>query len=271
MAPPRYESTQVSLPRPGRGLTIVLVGLLAIWLMFAAALNWGGGSERLFLLFCGNTERILDGEIWRLFTAPLMHMPQGSIGHILMALLGLYFLSPSLEEMWGTGRFLRFLGMSALIAYGLQLVVGLVLYGSEPGKLVGSYWFGALPVVTAIAIAWALSFRGRTVRLMFVLPVSSRGLILFVVGMTLMYVIADARTPSGHIAPFGGMLAGFLLGGGTPSPLRRFYLKLRLAQLDSEAQRARTQRKQRVGQSSLRVLRGGRNDDDKGPDRDLLN
>ena len=31
--------------RPGKALTGVMVTLLALWLMFAVAVNWGGGSE----------------------------------------------------------------------------------------------------------------------------------------------------------------------------------------------------------------------------------
>lgn len=271
-----------SLPRPGRALTYVMVGLLSVWLMFAAAINWAGASEEVFLLFCGNTERILSGEIWRLFTAPVMHAPSGGIGHILFALVGLFFLTPILEQRWGGARTLRFLFFSGLIAYGLQMAVELLL-PSVAARLVGHYWFGAFPVVHAIAIAWAMTFKGQTVRLMFVLPVTSTGLIAFVVAISLLRVIAVSQAPEGLLSPFGGMFAGWLLGGGTPSPLRRAYLKLRLAQLDREAAQARLRRRQRAGQSSLKVIEGGRSrrkgkghesgegGDGKGPDGHLLN
>ena len=92
-------------------------------------------------------------------------------------------------------------------------------------------------VVVFVAIAWALSFRGQTVRLWFVLPVSSRGMVFFIVAMSFLRVVAAAPGPEGLLSPFGGMLAGWLLGAGTPSPLRRVYLKFRLAQLDREAAR----------------------------------
>jgi hypothetical protein len=115
---------------------------------------------------------------------------------------------------------------------------------------------------------------------MFVLPVSSTGLILLVVGMSLMYLIVGAQAPSGHIAPFAGMGLGWLLGGGTPSPLRRFYLKYRLAQLELETKREGADRKLKVKQSGLRVIEGGRSggsqnddddDDDQGDSGKLLN
>jgi membrane associated rhomboid family serine protease len=211
--------------------------IFGLWLMFAVAINWGGASEHVFLLFCGNTELILQGEIWRLFTAPLLHPYSGSPFYVLSILLGFYFLSPSLEEAWGSGRFVRFLASAAVTAYTFQLLLELVLPASLSAKLVPDYWFGAIPVVEAIAIAWALTFKGRTVNLFFVLPVSSRGLILFVVAMSVLYLIAGAMGPAGLIAPFGGMLSGWMLGG-KPSPLRKAWLKYRLAKLDLEAKRA---------------------------------
>jgi len=277
------SQTTMTLPKPGKALVRVMVALFAIWLMFAIAVNWAGASGEVFLLFCGNTELILEGEVWRLFTAPLIHFPQGNIGHILFVLLGLYFLTPTLEERWGGARTVRFLFFSGVLAYAVQVVFELVLPADIAAKLVntgvrdasGPYWFGAFPVVEAVAIAWALTFRGQVVRLFFVLPVTSRGLILFVVGISLLRVIAASTAPEGLIAPFGGMAAGWLLGAGTPSPLRRAYLKVKLAQLDREATRGSEQRKKRVQGSSFRVIDGGQGkddkSDDKGPDGRWLN
>lgn len=257
---------QGAFPKPGRVLRAVLIGVFAVWLAFAIGLNWAGVPESAFMALTGNTEAILHGEVWRLFTAPWMHTPVGTLGHVLSALLGLYFLSPSLEERWGGRRFAQFLFFSAVIAYSLQVLAEIALPLSASARLVPEHWYGAMPVVEAVAIAWALSFKGQVVRLFFVLPVSSRGLILFVVGVSVMYVIIAAQTPSGLVAPFGGMLAGWLLGGSSPSPLRRAWLKLRLAQLDAEARREAKVRKSRAGKSGLRVIEGGaKGDSDAGP------
>jgi membrane associated rhomboid family serine protease len=267
--------------RPGKALTGVMVALLAVWLLFAIAINWGGASLDLFALFCGNTARILDGEVWRFFTAPFMHEPTGTIGHILFALFGLFFLGPNLERTWGSGRMLRFLALSAIIAYGLQMLLQVVLPASLADKLVGPYWYGSFPVLEAIAIAWALSFRGQTVRLFFTIPVTSSTLIGVVIAMSVLRVLAASQQAEGLLSPFGGMLAGWLLGGGTPSPLRRAYLKLRLAQLDREASRNNARRGARRRDAPLRVIEGGRGKggqgpddrgpDDRGPDGRLLN
>lgn len=254
------ESPLGTLPRPGKTLRAVLIGVFAIWLAFAIGINWAGAPPAAFAALCGNTDAVLRGEVWRLLTAPLMHEPT-SVGHILSSMLGLYFLSPSLEQRWGIRRFGWFLFLSAVSAYTLQMLAELALPASVAVRLVGEYWYGGIPVIEAIAIAWALNHRGQHVRLFFVLPVSSQGLMLFVIGMSVMYLIIAAQTPSGLIAPFGGMLAGWLFGGGTPSPLRRAWLKLRLAQLDAEARREARARRSRVGRSNLRVIEGGRHRD----------
>ncbi len=260
------------LPRPGKALKATLLTLFAVWLAFAVAINWGGASMELFALFVGSNELILQGQVWRLFTAPLLHHPQ-MLGSILFMLLGLYFLSPSLESAWGAKRYVGFLIWSAMISYGVQLLVWMLLPGSIATKLVPPYWFGALPVVEAIAIAWALSFKGQTVRLMMLVPVSSRTLVLFVVGTSILAVVALSDLPSGLIAPFGGMLAGWLLGGGSPSPMRRWWLHRRLAATQAELERERHRRRKRVASSGLKVIDGGEEDTDRsvpdsGPRRD---
>jgi membrane associated rhomboid family serine protease len=247
----------MALPPIGRGVKIAIATLFSIWLVFAIAINWGNASEQVFLLFCGNTQSLLHGQVWRLFTAPLLHMPSGNVSHILFTVLGLYFLAPTLESNWGSARTLRFLFLSGVLAYATQALLELVLPASFAAKLIPDYWFGATPVLEAVAIAYALTFRGNTVRLMFLFPVTSTGLIWFVVGINVLYMIAAARPPEGLIAPFGGMFAGWLLGGSTPSPLRRAYLKLRLKQLDRQATQEGRARAARAKSAPFKVIEGG--------------
>jgi membrane associated rhomboid family serine protease len=264
---------QLGLPRPGKAMIGLMLAITAIWLMFAVGLNWGGASMSVFQLFTGNTPAILHGEVWRLFTAPLLHNPDDfwdPVGSV----IGLYFLGTRLEETWGTGRFLRFVALSAIGGYAAQMLVQLLLPASVGARLVPDHWFGLAPAIAAVAIAWALTFRGQIVQLFFVLPVTSGVLIASVIGFAVLRVIIAKTQPEGLLAPFGGMLLGWLLGGGTPSPLRKAWLKLRLAQLESKGARAGGPRKPRRNPGGLRVIPGGRADDDddgKGPDGRWLN
>lgn len=260
------QSEQLGLAKPGPALKGVLLTLFLIWVTFALALNWGGASEKLFLLFVGNADAILSGEVWRLVTPLFMHMPTQTISHIFSVLLGLYFLGNALEQSWGSRRFLSFLLLTGVLSYLVQFVAALVLPQFFRDKLIPSQWFGAMPVVDAVAIAWALSFKDKTVLLFFVLPVSSRGLLLLVIGMNVLMVIVDATNLAGHVALFAGMGFGWFLGGGTPSPARRWLLKLRLKHLATEQAKIKQERKGRVQKSSLRVIEGGRAKQDSSSD-----
>jgi membrane associated rhomboid family serine protease len=245
------------LPRPGKVLRVVLVLLLGLWLISALLVNWGNQGSEWFLLLAGNTSAIREGQAWRILSAPFLHVPTGTIGHIFSALLGLFFLGPSLESSFGSARFARFLFLTATLSYATQFGLSLLLGPEISSKLVPDMYFGAMPAVEAVAIAWANTFRGRTVNLFFVIPVSTGGLIAFVVGVNVMYLIAGAVPPSGHIALFAGMGWGYLLGGGTPSPLRALYLRYRLSRLETEA---RSERERRTKKSGLRVIQGGSKD-----------
>jgi membrane associated rhomboid family serine protease len=265
----------LELPRPGKALIGLMVLVTALWLTFAIGLNWGGASPALFAALTGDTGAIMHGEVWRLLTAPLLHLPFGGDGvwHLLSTLIGLYFMAPTLEALWGPARMLRFIALTTILAYVLQMLIELALPGRLAARVVADHWFGLTPAIGAIAIAWACTFKGQVVNLFMVLPVSSRMLILAVIGFGLLRLAAAQMPPEGQLAPFGGMFFGWLLGGGSPSPLRKAWLKLRLGQLEREERRQGARKKPRPNPGGLRVLPGGRadDDDDKGPDGRWLN
>jgi len=269
------EGSGFELPRPGKALIGLMVAITALWLTFAIGLNWGGAPASVFWLLAGDTRGILHGELWRVFTAPLLHTPFGRAGvaHLIFSLMGLYFLAPSLEARWGAARTLRFIALTSMLAYLLQMLVALALPARVAARMVDDQWYGLLPAVAAISIAWACTFKGQVVRVMMVLPVSSRTMIFVIIGLGLLRLAAAEVPEEGLLAPFGGMFFGWLLGGGTPSPLRKAWLKLRLGQLERAEQRQNTRHKPRANPGGLRVLPGGRadDDDDKGPDGRWLN
>src|SRR5688572_6933449 len=224
-------------------------------------MNWAGVSSAPFEALTAAQGALLQGQVWRLCTAALLHAPN-DVGHILGALLGLYFLGANLESRFGSRRFAGFLFWAATLPYLIQATILVVLPAGLGAKLAPFAPFGAMPAVEATAIAWAFSFRGRTVNLFFVLPVTSTGLVWFVVGFSILALIAAQTPPSGHLALFAGMGLGYLLGGGTPSPLRRWYLAGRLRNLEREVDSEARKRRKRAG--GLRVIPGGR--DPKDPD-----
>jgi membrane associated rhomboid family serine protease len=246
------EQMTMQLPRPGKALIGTMMLLVAVWVVLAASVNWLGGGPTLLGLLAGNAEAIREGQVWRLFTAGLIHDPTG-LGHIMMTLIGLYFLGPTLESRWGGQRMVFFLIVSTVMSYCFQFAAESLLPAWMVAKLGQEYWIGATGAVEAIAVAWALSNRAQTINLFFVLPITGMGLFYTVVGFSLAYVLLGARTHEGLITPFGGMVAGYLFGSGTPSPARRILLKARYFWI---SRRAANYRRTSSG-PKLRVIEGG--------------
>jgi membrane associated rhomboid family serine protease len=252
------ERFVVGFPRPGKALVGAMLAVFVTWLFFALFLNWGAIGRDLFDALVGS-DAIFDGQVWRLVTAPLIHHPSGNgaTSHMLSTVMGLYFLGAPLERSWGGRRFVLFLLASGALGALLQAIVGVLV-----PPLHRFVFYGGLGVVDAVAVAWALSFRDQQVRLFFVLPVTGRGLLWFVVGLNVLYAIAFEQKHEGIVTPFGGMLAGWL--GSDGSPLRRLYLRLRFRRLQAQSESLRGLRtSSRDVRPKLRVVEGGAGKRDK--------
>jgi hypothetical protein len=104
------------------------------------------------------------------------------------------------------------------------------------------------------------------VQLFFVLPISATGLLFFVIGVSVLGLIARSHPSEGIVTPFGGMLAGYLFGAGNVPPVKRLWLKLRYGWLLARAARYRASR------PDLRVIDGGgRTERQQKPDKRWLN
>ena len=271
------DYAQPAFPRPGRIVMVLMCVIGGLWLAFAVGMHWAGVTEDVFLLFCGSTPALLHGQLWRVFSAPLMQAPT-QFWHVFGVLLALYFFATPLEQQWGQGRFVRFvLGLMLLPALA-QVLVDLALPASISRYLSEGYWFGGLALASGLTVAWALNFQGGVVRLYGILPVSPRMLILMVIATPFGFLIFREPPAEGIAGLLAGCLGGWLLGGGTPSPLRRYWLKFRIGRLDAEVQRETAQRRKRVERSKLKVIEGGRGSADdsgetggRGPDGRWLN
>lgn len=252
------EQVSLGFPRPGKALIGMMIAVTCIWVMFSLGMNWAGAGGGVLAPFLGDASAVLHGQVWRLFTAALIHSPQDP-GHLLMTVLGLYFLGTSLEDRWGARRMVFFLLGSAAFAFSLQVALGALV--PTVGQQV---FYGGLGMVEAIAVAWALAHRDATVRLFFVIPVTGTMLLVFIFVLSVLNVIAKRAPPEGLITPFGGMLAGYLFGDF--SPLRRYLLQLRFRRLtaQSAALRGATAARSRPAGPPLRVLPGGQ----KSPPKD---
>jgi membrane associated rhomboid family serine protease len=225
----RSQTVSLGLPKPGRGLKAVLVAILVLGLYSAFVGAWLPRGFDVFDALACDIDKLRHGQLWRIVTSGLLTSPD-HYGHLVFTLLGLYFLAPDLERRWGLGRFLRFLGY-AVVAGNLAVlfVDELTPPGTQlrfhPGQV-----YGASAAIAAIAVAWSRDNAEMTVQMFFVVPMRGKWLFWITVGFCVLDLIYPTALPEGVVAPLGGVAAGILFGG-SPSPARSLYLRLKLALL----------------------------------------
>jgi membrane associated rhomboid family serine protease len=270
------EIATISFPRPGRAIKGVLIAIAILAVLGAIVVNYAPGPPlggEIFAWLAFQPHLVLTRP-WTLLTSGFLTSPTG-VGHALWSLLGLYFLTTDLEKRWGGARLLRFLAAAILFGNLAILLATLVLPFDHP-IFHPPLAFGPFAAIAATAIAWAKDNGHRQIRLFFVLPVSGRALYWLTIGLAVLSPLFLQGTPEGAFAPLGGIAAGVLLGG-TPSPLRAVWLRIKLAffrrrsggGLDVESilhpERARHSKTHRRGTPSLRVVKGGADNDHSRP------
>jgi membrane associated rhomboid family serine protease len=278
-----------AFPKPKRALWIVMIAMFALGIFTALLGTWVGPSGSLVFEALGYKPGHTLARPWALLTSGLLTDPE-HWSHLALSLLGLYFLGASLEQRWGSWRFARFLAFSVIIGNLTVLAVSLVVplaaaapadpsgptveasyvtaqFGLSSAALLRfhpGFVFGPTAAVTAIAVAWSREFAQSTVNLFFFFPVRGRVLFWVTIGFCVLNLIYPALLPEGVVAPFGGVIAGLLLGG-TPSLARTAWLHLRLALLRrrttnlnvDDVLSPKPKRRPRAGAPPLRVVPGG--------------
>lgn len=160
-------------------------------------------------------------QVWRLVTYQFLHDPTGMF-HIVLNMIGLFFLGPALEQHWGSRRFLPFYlgcGVAGALVYYLLVAIRLL----PPIPMVG-----ASGAILGVLAACAILFP-RFVIVFFVFPVPIR---IGAVILTLVYllaVITQRGNAGGDAAHLGGMAAGAIYVF-SQSWRDKFKLKLRAGQ-----------------------------------------
>ncbi len=260
-----WSATFGSSLGPGTRGLLVAVGVVGI----LGALSAQGTGSAFALLACVH-ERVLHGEIWRLVTASLLTAPQ--LTHLLFTLLGFYIFAPSIEQRWGTRRFLAFLLQVSVFAFGFESLTSGVLPRVGSGV---NYGPGLL--LSALTVAWGRENPRAEIRLFFVLPVKGSAMVWVTVGFALLGLVYPGDVPEGSLGILVASGLGVVLAG-SPSPLRRAWLQLRLRSLEAQGKRVKMPEPPRATKravSHLRAIPGGRDDDEddtkRGPGGRWLN
>ncbi len=210
------------------------------------------GTGDLLRLVIFNPSQVLDSaRIWTPFT--YLFLDSDPVNLLLYEVFGLWVFASPLEHRWGARRFLYFFfgtgtGAALLTTLLGAKVLALRAYPAFPG----TYVAGA-----AILVGWVLTNWYATAYLL-VFPVRAPFLLLFAVGVPVLYIIQGVWEP--FVPVLAAMAIGYFMLRKGVSP-RRAYLHLRSWWIDRQLKhRAR----------HLRVIPPpDRDRDRKGPDRYL--
>jgi len=137
-------------------------------------------------------------QVWRLVTYQFLH---GSVWHILLNMLGLYFLGPTLERHWGSKRFLLFYlgcGIAGGLFYPLLVLVGFLPVGTM---------IGASGAILGMLAACAILFPHFIV-FIFLFPVPIRLAAIAFTAFYLANLLSRGANAGGDAAHLAGMAAG---------------------------------------------------------------
>jgi membrane associated rhomboid family serine protease len=157
----------------GHRVTWWLVGINAgLWFLFTAALNWGGGIRYVepttglggfvYQHLMLHPRAVVESlEVWQLFTAFWLHDP-GSVWHVLINMVLLFFFGRSVETYLGGRRFLVL-----YLGGGLASTVLYVAFAYATGRLGPA--LGASGAVYAVMVWLACREPNRIFYFFFVL------------------------------------------------------------------------------------------------------
>ena len=139
-------------------------------------------------------------QVWQLITYQFMH---GGFSHILFNMFALWMFGSSIEDVFGSKKFLIFYLLAGVSAGLLHLFVSPLL-GGAPAVTIG-----ASGAVYGVLIAYALFFPDNLIFLYFLIPVKAKYLIGFLVVIEFL-AVDSASSGVAHLAHLGGALFGFL-------------------------------------------------------------
>ncbi|RME73520.1 MAG: rhomboid family intramembrane serine protease [Verrucomicrobia bacterium] len=182
----------------------ITIGAFVVQNIMEVWFNKGPFVTRYFALSLPGMQ---SGYVWTLLTYSLLH---GSPLHILVNLLGLYFIGREIQPILGPRRFVWFyLGAILLGGASFMLVAASV---GIPAPVVG-----CSAAVFAVLTVFALFFPEKpiTFLLFFLIPVTvkPRYLLLAAVAISafgLLFMEIPGRVAVAHSSHLGGMLAGWI-------------------------------------------------------------
>jgi uncharacterized protein len=169
------------------------------------------GAEQVFYWIALQPNAFFSGAVWTLITSMFMH---GSLTHLFVNMVSLFFIGNFVEKLIGRKRYLWFYLISGIIA-GLTFVFLAYFFGTGIGEnIFGSaqvFAVGASGAIFALGGLLAILTPKMRVYVFFFIPMQMW--IAMVVLLVVLWVASiSAGLPFGNTAHFGGLLAGVIYG-----------------------------------------------------------
>jgi len=178
----------------------ILVGANVLVFLLESLLS-PAGQIRVDELFGLSQRGVSSGMLWQFVTHQFLH---GSLFHLLVNLLGLWFAGRILENLLGGWRFLLFYLACGICGGVLQLVL-------DPGPTL----IGASGAVCGVIAAFSALYPEMpiTALLFFVLPIRMRAKWLgrIIVILSVFLILTGLMGNIGNAAHLGGTLAGYAI------------------------------------------------------------
>src|SRR5580704_13831438 len=211
----RYRSFNYSSYFPA-GVKWLLISNIAIFL-----LSYIGGSAlapHLRLLALTPVAVVDHFAIWQLFTYMFLH---GSIEHILLNMLTLWMFGMTIEQDWGTRRFLKYYflcGIGAgICAVAVREILGVNL--SVPT-------LGASGAIFGLLLAFGVLYPNQIVLFFFIFPMKAKYMVM-IYGAIAFLGALNVNSGVSNVAHLGGMAVGYAY-------LRMRFFKIDLGYLSRE-------------------------------------
>lgn len=184
-----------------RAVKIILLFNAAIWLITVLLSKITIGNFLFVNLALTPRAVFSDLHIWQPFTYMWLHDIRG-FSHILFNCLFLWMFGGSLEESWGTRKFIAFYLICGIGSGLVVLMTGLLL---DPNTMV----VGASGALYGLIAAWAISNPNRLIYLFGVFPIKAKHFALLPIGYAFLDFLVEGSTVS-HSAHLGGLAIGAL-------------------------------------------------------------
>lgn len=201
MAQPRYRLSRSNIygyfPTGVKWLLIINTVVFVIWYL-------GGPTVQSWMSPLELVPRLVVYKfpwcLYQLFTYMFLH---GGITHLLFNMLALWMFGLSLEQTWGTRRFLKYYFLCGVGAGICDTVVN-VLLGHNTSTI------GASGAIYGLLLAFGVLFPDTQVLMYFLFPIKAKYLVMIYGAVELLLALGSGNSGVSNIAHLGGMLFGLL-------------------------------------------------------------